>query len=144
VPIVATVTLRDSFNRQTRKKLETETDVLATAQSAVGALITTLLAVSDLGVDLVTYSFKDTGDAAVPTAGSNVDTGATIQGRVASGELVAVKIPGIKATMVGANGSVDVTGTEVAAYLDNFETAGAFTVSDGETVTEWVRGELDR
>lgn len=144
MPIVATVTLRDDYNRLTRKKYETETDLLATAQANVGALLTAFALISDLGVESVTYSFKDTGDASAPVAGSNVDVGATVQGRVASGEIVALKIPGIKAAKVGANGSIDLADVDIAAYLDAFEPAGTFTVSDGETVASWVRGDLDR
>lgn len=141
---VATITMRDDYNRLTRKKLECTTDVLADAETEVGAYLTSLAGVTDLGVDLVTYSSKDTGDAFALTAGANVDTGATMRGRVASGEIVTVKIPGFKASLVGANGQIDPEDVTVAAFLAHYEAAGNFTLSDGEKVTEWVGGELDR
>lgn len=141
---IATASLRDAYGRITRKRYETETDVLATAQTAVAGLLTDLALVSDLGVDSITYSLKDATGATVPDSGANVDVGGTFRGRLVDGSLVAVKLPGVKASFVDTNGGIDVTQTDIAAYLDNFEGAGAFTVSDGESVAEWISGELDR
>jgi hypothetical protein len=142
--IVATLVMRDSFERHTRKRLETETDVLATAQAAVGGLLTDLGPCTDLTVEHVVFSFKDTGLTLAGEASSNVDQGATFRGRVGTGELASLKIPGFPLSKVGANGFIDLDDEDVAALLDNWEGAGAFTLSDGESISEWIEGELDK
>lgn len=141
---VATIILRDSFNRYTRKIVETETDVLATAQTAVSGYLTDLNAICDLACEGVSYSLKDATQVFAGEASSNVDVGATIRGRVTSGEIATLKIPGFMLSKVGVNGYIDLTDVDVAAFLDNYEGAGEFTLSDGEVVTEWIDGTLDR
>jgi hypothetical protein len=141
---VATVLLKDSFNRYTRKKVETETDVLATAQTAVSGFLTDLAAVIDLECVGVSYVLKDPTQVFAGAASSNVDVGATFRGRVASGEVVTLKVPGITLSFVGADGVIDVTDVSIAALLDNFEGAGEFTLSDGESISEWLSGSLDK
>lgn len=142
--ILATVNLVDSYGRPTTKRLETETDVLATAQAAVSALLTDLAAVTDLQCLSVGYSFKDGTQIFAGVAGSNVDVGATFRLRLVSGNVAAYKVPGFPASLVEANGSIDPADVAVAAYFDNFLAAGDFTVSDGESITEVLSGELDR
>jgi hypothetical protein len=141
---VATILMRDSFNRITRKKVETETDVLATAQTAVSGLLTDLNACIDLEVMGVSYVLKDATQVFAGEALSNSDVGATFRGRVASGEVATLKVPGFKLSLVGADGHIDVTDVTVAALLDNWEGAGEFTLSDGESIAEWLGGTLDK
>lgn len=144
MPFVAKLRMRDAFSRYTSKELETETDVLADAQTAVTAFLTDLNPCTDLTVESVSYSLKDATQTIAGEAGSNVDVGATFRGRVASGEIAVVKIPGFPLAKVGANGYIDLSDLDVAALLDNWEAAGAFTLSDGETIAEWVDGQLDK
>jgi hypothetical protein len=144
MPIVATVIMRDAYQRQTRKVLETETDVLATAQTAVDGFLTDLNPCTDLTVEYVTYHFKDATQTVAGEALSNVDVGATFRGRVTSGEIAVVKIPGFPLAKVGANGYIDLTDIDVAALLDNWEGPGEFTLSDGEVITAWIDGVLDK
>lgn len=144
MPFTATITLTDSLNRITSKRYETETDVLATAQAAVASLVTDLEAVTDLGVVDVTYTFKDDTEASAAGAGSNIDSGATFRARLSSGKVAALKIPGFPIAKVSPGGSIDVTDSDVEAYFDNFEAAGAFTVSEGDTVSELLSGTFDK
>lgn len=144
MPIIATILMRDAFQRPTRKTLETETDVLATAQAAVAGFLTDLNPCTDLEVEAVSYSFKDGTQVLAGEVGSNVDVGATFRGRVASGEMAVVKIPGFPISKVGPNGYIDLADVDVAALLDNWEAAGQFTLSDGETIASWVDGVLDK
>jgi len=144
MPLVAQLRMRDAFSRYTSKTLETETDVLATAQAAVTAFLTDLNPCTDLTVEYVTYSYKDATQSVAGEAGSNVDVGATFRGRVTSGEIAVVKIPGFPLSKVGANGYIDLSDADVAALLDNWEAAGAFTLSDGEVIAEWIDGQLDK
>lgn len=142
--VVAIVTLRDSNNYITRKKVELEATTLAQAKTDMAAWATDFAAVSDLGIDVITYSERDTAELTSPGAGSLTDIGATFVGLVASGERVTVKVPGFKVALIGDNGQIDPAGTEVAAFLANYEAAGAMTCSDGETVSSWVGGSIDR
>ena len=140
----ATILMRDAFQRKTRKTLETKTDVLATAQAAVTAFLTNLNPCCDLEVEAVSYSLKDATQVLAGEAGSNVDVGATFRGRVASGEIATLKIPGFPIAKVGANGYIDLADVDVAALLDNWEGAGQFTLSDGESIASWIDGSLDK
>lgn len=144
MPIVATILMRDAYQRPTRKTLETKTDVLATAQAAVTAFLSDLNPCTDLTVEAVSYSFKDASQVLAGEVQSNVDVGATFRGRVASGEIAVVKVPGFPLGKVGANGYIDITDVDVAALLDNWEGAGSFTLSDGESIATWIDGVLDK
>lgn len=144
MPFIATVELIDSYSRRTTKRLETETDVLADAQTAVTALLATLDAVTDLQCLGVSYSLKDGSQVFAGAAGSNVDVGATFRVRLADGIVAAYKLPGFPTALVGAGGEIDVTQLEVTNYFANFEAAGAFTISDGEVITDILSGSLDR
>lgn len=144
MPFSATVTLTDSLNRITSKRYETETEVLATAQSAVADLITDLEAVTDLGVVEVTYSLKDDTEASAAAAGSNIDSGATFRARLDNGKVAALKVPGFPISKVSSGGSIDVSDADVVAYFANFETAGAFTVNEGNVISELLSGQFDK
>lgn len=143
MPIIANVRLRDSMNTEVTKRFETETEVIATAQAAVAALLADFAAVSDLGIVNVTYSFTDDAEATDPGASSNVDVGATFTVELTAGGKAAHKIPGFPLSLVGSDRNIDVGGVEVAAYFANFEAAGEFRLSDGETITGPLKGKLD-
>jgi len=141
---LATVTLQDGKKRQTTKRVETETDVLATAQLAVVDLAVDLLAVTDLGIVTVTYTLADDTEASAADAASNVDVGATIRCRLDNGKVAAYKIPGFPLAKVNPGGGIDVSDADVVAFFANFEAAGGFTLSEGNVVTELLSGQLDK
>jgi len=141
---VATVEMIDSYGRRTTKRLETETDVLADAQTAVTALLVDLDAVTDLQGLSVSYSLRDGSQTFAGVAGSNVDVGATFRVRLEDGGIAAYKIPGFPVSLVGAQGEIDVTQLEVVDYFANFLAAGDFTISDGENISEVLSGSLDK
>lgn len=142
--IFCTILLQDSMGRITRKKIEYDGDVLADANTAVDGLLTDLNAVTDLECIGVSYQTKDATQVFAGELASNIDTGATFRGRVASGEVVTVKVPGFKQSLVSADDVIDVADVTVAAYLDNFEAAGDFLISDGESVAAWLSGRMDK
>jgi hypothetical protein len=144
MPFSAIITLIDDYNRTVTKRYETETDVLATAQAAVAELVTDLEAVTDLGVVKVTYSLGDVTEASSPAAGANCDVGATFRTRLDTGKIAAHKIPGFDATKADSGGNIPVDDADVVAYFANFLDAGAFTVSDGDVITEVLTGMLDK
>jgi len=141
--LIGTVQLMDDLNTSVTKRYEMEATTLAQAAIDMGVLAADLLAVTDLGIVSVTYSIKDTAEASSPASGSNVDTGATFRLRLDSGKVASHKIPGFPQSKVGGNRAIDPADADVAAYFGNFETAGAFKLSDGETVDVVLSGTYD-
>jgi hypothetical protein len=110
----------------------------------VAGLITDINPLTDLQLLHVVYSFKDATQAFAGELESNVDLCATFIGTTADGDAVVVKVPGFPQSKVGPGGIISLADADVAAFLDNFEGAGQFTISDGESVAEWVKGTRDK
>lgn len=139
------VTYDDAYGRQTTRVYGMETEaLLADLQTAAAALITAVTAVTDLGCVKATILIPVTSPTFAETAGANVDVGATASGWITAGmKKASLKVPGIKASLVDADGSVPITGA-VATFLALFESAAAFNLSDGEQIDSWIRAGLDR
>jgi len=121
-----------------------EVTTLAQMQTDAAEFLAALEAVTDLGCVKATISFEVTSPEFAETAGANADTGATASGWITAGQKKAsMKIPGIKASLVAADGSVAITGA-VATFLALFEDADVFNLSDGEQIDTWIRASLDR
>jgi hypothetical protein len=121
--------------------------VLLDYLTEIGQFVGKLLTISDLG--LIAADFSVTGEESPtdPAAGANVDVGATFVGYGVgenAGRKIVTKVPGIKAAYVDAQGGIDVTQADVAAYLDEFIETGDWFLSDGEEVSEWIAGTLDK
>lgn len=143
--INVTLRLRDSFGRETTKKVETTATTLAdavTAISGVGGYLTALNAVTDLQFLSATFSSKDDTGAFAGAASSNADVGATFSVMTTSGKRASHHIPGFPLSLVGAGGAIDPAATEVAAYFAHFDT-GILRLSDGEQVDSVLSGSLD-
>lgn len=145
MPILS-ITMNDAYGRQTNRRYEMETQVdIATYGLVADAFIAALQAVTDLGVVRADLILRSISSGFAVTAGANVDVGATFSGYLAAGggKKAAMRLPGIKASLVDADGSVPITGV-TATWLGEFETAGDFELSDGETISSWIRGALDK
>jgi len=141
------LTLEDSFGRLSNLRREMQPHALLVEyQVEIDNFVTAFAAVSDLAV--VRADFVQTGldSTQAVTAGANVDVGATFSGWIEAtpGKKASTKIPGIKLAKVGTDGSIDLTDTDVAAFLAQYADAGDFYLSDGENVADWIRGSLDR
>ena len=145
MPILS-LTMADSYGRQTVKRVEMETQVdIATYGLVADAFVAALQAVTDLELVRCDLILRGISDGFAVTAGANVDVGATFSGYIEGGDgkKASHKVPGIKASLVDPDGSIPLTGV-VGTYLAEFETAGDFELSDGETISAWIRGVLDR
>lgn len=140
---IAQLVLQDSRKRRTTKRIETTTDVLATAITDVASLATELAVLTDLELIAVNFTNKDTSSNFAGVADSNVDVGATFQVRLADGRAASHKLPGFPMSKVNDDGGINVTDADVAAYFDLFKAAGPFTLSDGQKITEVLKGSLD-
>jgi hypothetical protein len=120
--------------------------LLVEYQAEIDNFIATLEAVSDLGVVRADFSQTGLGTPSEPDAGANVDVGATFVGwaEATPGKKIATKLPGVKLAKVDANGNIDLTDADIAAFLANYADAGDFWISDGENVADWIAGTLDR
>lgn len=139
------VTLDDAYGRTTARTYGMEeVTTLAQMQTDAAELLTALAAVTDLGCVKATISFGVTSPEFAETAGANVDVGATASGWITAGQKKAsMKIPGIKAALVGSDGAVAISGA-TATFLALFEDADVFNLSDGEQIDTWIRCALDR
>jgi hypothetical protein len=137
----------DAYGRETKRIVEVATeDTRAEMVAAAAAFSTLLEAVTDLRLVRADWIVQavDTGFAVTP--GANVDVGGTVSGYLAdgNGKKGSLKIPGIKASMVKANGELDLTDEDLAAFLAQFESEGDCYISDGESVDTWIKGVLDK
>ena len=139
-------TLLDAYGRTTNRVygMETQT-LLADYVTAYGAFLTALEAVTDLGLTKCDLIIPVTGAGWDPIALANKDTGGTASGYIDSdlGKKASMRIPGVKLSTVAADGSIAIA-TVIATFLACFETAGDFTLSDGETIESWIRATLDK
>jgi len=81
-----------------------------------------------------------------PVAGSNVDAGMSISAQLVTANKKAnIQIPAPVAAVINADGTIDIAGTEMAALLAAYTQAtNKVTASDGEFVTSWLKGTLDK
>jgi hypothetical protein len=143
-----TITLKDAYGRTTRMRREMKDQLLLLDYlTEITQFVGKLLTISDLGLIAADFSVTGEESATDPTAGANVDVGATFVGWGVgedSGKKLVTKVPGIKAAYVDAQGGIDVTQADIADYLGEFLEAGDWKISDGESVSSWISGTLDK
>lgn len=144
------VTLMDAYGRETSKRFEFQDKVLlADYVLNANGLLTDLAAVTDL--EIIRASMVLTDGLSIPESGvegSNIDVGATFSGFVEGGDgkKATLKVPGIKPAFVGPLGIIDVEDVTVAAFLEHWLEGDNddFYLSDGETISDWIVGTLDK
>lgn len=141
--LTATVTLIDSLNSIVKKRFELEATTLVQAKIDCNLLIADLLAVTDLGVVSISYTDKDDTEESVAAANSSIDAGATFRLRLDNGAVAVHKIPGFPISKASSDRNIDVADVDVVAYFANFESAGAFLLSDGQYITAVLSGKFD-
>lgn len=132
----------DDYGRITTRRFSNTDTLVADALTSVGSLITDFLAVSDLGTVKHDVAVRTVATNAA-TAGANKDVGGTLHCRLDNAKMYALKIPGVKASMVNTDGSLKIDDEDIVAYVANFLTGGKFRVSEGNYITEILYGELD-
>jgi len=142
---LVSLTLIDGYNRTTHKRYGCNANTVADAQTYADALLADLEDVSDLGQAKVEVTFPLTVTVPVAAvAGANIDVGGTLHAELTSGKGYGLKVPGIKDSMVNADGSIAIDDAAIVAFVANFEAGDHFTVSDGETIATVKSGELDK
>lgn len=140
-------TFIDSQGRTTSKRIEVEPQTLLGDYATLAAAIADdLEAVTDLGLVSCSVTIPIAESFAV-TAASNIDVGATFSGYIAGGlgKKASWKLPGIKMALTDGVGGVPITQADVEDVLERFLTgAGDLMLSDGEQISEWLSGSLDK
>jgi len=148
MPAKLSCRMGDAYGRTTNRVYGMETQaLLADYVTAYTAFLTALAAVTDLSLIKADLIIPVSGQDWAVTAGANLDTGATASGWIDAGlgKKASMKIPGIKAALVSADGTVALSGATIT-FLDEFLSTGDFNLSDGEQieVAGWIRATLDR
>lgn len=138
----AGITLQDAYTRRTTKRFEGDFLDFVTAQTALVLLVADLDALSESQV--IAYSCSQKSDyAGSLVAGANNDAGITLSVMKTDNEKAVLKVPAPIASVINADGTVDITAEEVTDYVDNWIT-GTWTISDGEEVDSLLSGKLDK
>ena len=137
------LTLKDAYNRTTRRSFKFDDLTLAGAVVNVGLFVTAYQDITELQVvesrltDVVTY-------AGAPGANSNIDEGATFRAALDTpNKYASVQVPGIIAAARGPLGVIDMTNADIVTWVGFYE-SGLVTASDAETVTTIESGMLDK
>jgi hypothetical protein len=143
------VTLIDADMRTTTRIFQlVENTTPADAITDIGTFIPALKAVTNCGVIKCTLMVPVDPTPTAGAAGSNIDAGATVTGWVnLYTKKATVKWPDPDADARAGDGSIVLAETNVATFLELFEsTGGIMQVSDGEVILEdgWIKGKLDR
>ena len=137
------LTLKDAYNRTTRRSFKFDDLTLAGAVINVGLFVTAYQDITELQVvesrltDVQTY-------AGAPGAGSNIDEGATFRAALDTpNKYASISVPGIIAAARGPNGVIDMTDADIVTWVGFYE-SGLVTASDAETVVTIESGMLDK
>jgi len=137
------LTLKDAYNRTTRRSFKFDDLTLAGAVINVGLFVTAYQDITELQVvesrltDVQTY-------AGAPGAGSNIDEGATFRAALDTpNKYASVSVPGIIAAARGPNGVIDMANADIVTWA-GFYSSGLVTASDAETVVAVESGMLDK
>lgn len=139
----ATFTLLDAYARKTTRSFLLDAADFATAQTDLAAF-----AVSFQNITMCQLIESRLADqqfyAGVPSGGANVDEGATFSVLLDTpGKKAAIQVPAPIEAARNPDGSIDLANVAIAAYIAHY-TSGSVTASDGETVTSFVSGRLDK
>lgn len=141
---IAIVKLMDTMGHLTRKRIETNKDVYADANTAIDAYLAELDPLTDLSVVGVNYIMEDATQTVAGEAASNVDVGATFRFTKSGGGYGSHKIPGFpQAKAVVGSGDIPIDDLDVVAYFDLFKAGGSLLLDDGENLVALVTGKMD-
>ena len=138
-----TLTVVDGYGRRSARKFEGTATTVSQAQTDRAALQADFAAVSLCGAQMATYSVNEVISEAVET-GANIDAGGTLHCRLNNGKLYGLKIPAIDPQLVNSDSTIKIDNAAITAYVANFESGGAYRVSEGNYITAIEYGELDR
>jgi hypothetical protein len=139
-----TLTIEDTYGRTKSKRVEMVTSDAAQAEIDMGVIISTYANVMNGFVRKAVMNGALEFAGAVP-AGVNIDTGMTISCQLAGRSArAALKVPTPDPAVINADGTVNLADVNVAALEALYQAAGIARLSDGEAITGFVSGTLDK
>jgi len=139
-----TFTLLDAYGRTTTRTYGNDRSLMADALSDSATMVGLLEAVSGSAVSKYKIASPVAIASPSPEAGANNDAGCTIHCRMENSKMVGLKVPAVDPDLVNVDGTIDVDGTEVAAFVAAFATGAHWRISEGNYITAAVSAELDR
>jgi hypothetical protein len=133
----------DAYFRRKTKRVEIVAATESLAETAMASYLSAFEGVSDAGVEKTSVAVV-TPQVVAPESGANIDTGCTLRVRMDNGKIGTIKFPCPKADIFQSDGSVDMANEAVNDIVDLFRSGGAFRLSEGNYVVEFLGGELDR
>ena len=137
------LTLKDAYNRTTKRSFQMDDLNLAAAQVNLALWVvayqnaTKLQLLESRLTEVITF-------AGAPGAGSNIDEGATFRAALDTpNKYASVQVPAVIDAARGPNGVIDMANAAIVAWAA-FYASGLITASDGETVTVIESGILDK
>ncbi|HJZ04935.1 MAG TPA: hypothetical protein VJ327_03650 [Patescibacteria group bacterium] len=118
-----TFTFRDSLARKTTRTWVSVGTTIAAALADVAVLAPLVDAISQGGLQKVTITAEDTGDAFAADAGSNVDENASITVLAADGRNYDLDLPMPITALRLAGGSIDTANADFIAFIAAFGVA---------------------
>lgn len=139
------ISVVDDFTRVSTRSFLLEAVAFANAQTLVGTFVPAYQAVTECHVFESRLTEVDT-IAGSPVAGANVDAGMSISAQLDTpGKKANIQIPNPVAAVVNADGSIDLTDVLITTLETEYTKATPYvTASDGEKVTSFLKGTLDR
>lgn len=141
---IASYVLADELGRTTGMRLEVSGTDLDDAKTNAEAAAVLLQDVTKLGVLSGKISSDLTVTPGTPAVGSNTDVGGKVKGiSDDDGKYVVQRIPDPIAAIVNSTGGFVLSEEHLAAFLAEFASGETILISDGETCSSWVSGQLD-
>jgi hypothetical protein len=136
----------DAQGRRTTKEFSDTTATIADGQTAMNALITDFIAVSDIGTSKYTTGTELAAVHAVGAA-ANKDEAVVMRLQMTDGTIENFRIPAPAKDGNGvfeyvSGGVVDIANANIVAFFDNFLAGGVFRVN-GKTLSSIISGVLE-
>jgi len=138
------MTLEDQYGRQSSKRVQLVTDDAAQAEIDAGLVAAAYSAA--MGGIVRKWTLQGVYEFAGPAAPGNIDTGVTIRAQLdGRSDKAATKWPMPLSDYLQAGGTVDVDDALVQAIEGLYQSPGNIALlSDGEAITEFISGTLDK
>jgi len=141
----ASFKLADVMGRTTLMRVEVagaDLDAAKTNAEAAAVLLQDITKLAVVSGQIIANLTVTPGTA---VAGSNTDVGGKVKGiSDDDGKIVVARVPDPIAAIVNSTGGFDLEEEHLAAWLAEFASAQTLLLSDGETASTWLAGELDK
>jgi len=140
-----TLRFRDAYGRTKTKRVELYSQDAEDMEAAAAVIAAEFQEVSDAHIE--TYFVTGVNNVAgSPAAGSNIDAGVTVSCLMEDTSKAALKWPCPTSDIIASDGSLILTDADVIDVEELFQSGvgQVALLSDGETVVDFLSGQLDK